>query len=71
MIQYIAAILLFAIAIVGMALALHFSKYKKRNNSGCCGGGHCETDKNGKPVAHSCYQEKVDFVDNKYVKEVG
>ncbi|MBU0558481.1 MAG: hypothetical protein KJ799_06415 [Bacteroidetes bacterium] len=43
-VQYIVVFVLFAVAIVGMGLALHFSQYKKRN-SGCCGGQHCDTEK--------------------------
>ena len=39
-----------------MALALLFSKYKKRE-SGCCGGIHCDEKK-----THSCYAEKKEFV---------
>lgn len=41
MLQIIIVTLIFIIAFSGMGLALHFSKYKK-NNSGCCGGGHCD-----------------------------
>jgi hypothetical protein len=39
--QIIIVTLIFMFAFTGMGLALHFSKYKK-NNSGCCGGGHCD-----------------------------
>ncbi|MBK7981988.1 MAG: hypothetical protein IPK06_18660 [Ignavibacteriae bacterium] len=50
----------FSAAILIFAIGLHFSKYKKRENAGCCGGGHCSTD--GGP--HSCYASKSEFVDN-------
>lgn len=59
MIQYIVVFLFFIGAISLMLAALHFSRYKKRP-SGCCGGGHCKT---GEETYHSCYHEKVDFVD--------
>jgi len=44
------------ITLVLMALALWFSKYKKRD-SGCCGGIHCGDEK-----SHGCYGEKTAFV---------
>ena len=62
MIEYIIVILFFILAFAGMLAALHFSKYRKRA-SGCCGGGHCSTDQDDETVGHSCYDEKVDFVD--------
>jgi hypothetical protein len=62
MIEYIIVFFLFILAFVGMLAALHFSKYRKRT-SGCCGGGHCSTDQDSENVGHSCYDEKVDFVD--------
>lgn len=40
MAQILAISVVFIIAFGGMALALHFSKYKKRG-SACCGGAHC------------------------------
>ena len=63
MTQYIIVILFFILAFIGMALALHFSQFKKRS-SGCCGGGHCETNNKSRENQHSCYDEKVDFVKN-------
>ncbi len=69
MIQYIIAFLFFIAAISIMLAALHFSQYKKRP-SGCCGGGHCETDQGGDKSYHSCYREKVDFVE-KYKSTAG
>ena len=62
MIEYIIVFLLFVLAFSGMLAALHFSKYKKRA-SGCCGGGPCSTDQDGETAGHSCYDDKVDFVD--------
>lgn len=62
MIEYIVVFLFFVLAFAGMLAALHFSKYRKRA-SGCCGGGHCSTDQDGEAAGHSCYDEKVDFVD--------
>lgn len=53
MIQYIVALGFFMLVFVLMALALNFSKYKKRP-SGCCGGGHCATDLNSAEVNKSC-----------------
>jgi hypothetical protein len=62
MIQYIVVFLFFILAFSGFVAALHFSQYKKRASSGCCGGGHCSTDEEERD--HSCYNEKIDFVDN-------
>lgn len=59
MAQYLIVIAFFAVAVVLMGLSLKFSKYKQ-GNSGCCGGGHCDTDGNHEP--HSCYNEKLKFV---------
>lgn len=42
MAQFLITLVIFALGIVGMSLALHFSRYKKREES-CCGGGHCST----------------------------
>ena len=62
MIEFILVVLIFSVAFVAMALALHFSKYKKRS-SGCCGGAHCDTDDAPhKHHDHSCHSEKMDFV---------
>jgi hypothetical protein len=62
MIQYIIVFLFFALAMAVMLIALHFSQYKKRP-SGCCGGAHCDTHSEGGETNHSCYSEKVDFVE--------
>ncbi len=64
MLQFAIIIALFVLAISGMALALHFSKYKK-NDSGCCGGGHCSTPGND---SHSCYGSKIKYIDEKVLK---
>ena len=61
MAQFIIVPIFFIIAVVGMGLALHFSKYKQ-GDSGCCGGGNCSTDGNS-GGNHSCYSSKSDFVD--------
>ncbi len=50
----------FLVAMSGFVLSLHFSKYK-RGNSGCCGGGNCES---GDSSGGSCYSEKLKFVDD-------
>ena len=68
MAQVLLVIGIFIVAVMGMALSLHFSKYKKRP-SGCCGGQHCETNgaHHNDPKAHanhSCYKDKVDFVNS-------
>lgn len=52
---------LFVLAFTGMALSLHFSKYKKKSGS-CCGGGHCSTDGN-KPENHTCHARGLDLVE--------
>lgn len=66
MIEFLFVFGIFVVAIVGFAASLHFSQYKKRN-SGCCGGGHCDT-KDGKDGAvHSCYSEKLNYIDNKVI----
>jgi hypothetical protein len=59
MVQYILALFFMIVVFLGMMLALTFSKYK-RKTSGCCGGGHCDSEKS----ANSCYQEKKSFVEN-------
>ena len=60
MLQFVLVLGFFIIAISIFAVGLHISKYKKRADSGCCGGGHCDTDRE----SHSCYSEKSKFVDN-------
>ena len=62
MIQYLVVFLVFVFAFGIFLTALHFSQYKRRPDSGCCGGGHCNTDED--KGYHSCYNEKIDFVDN-------
>ena len=62
MLQYIVVILFIILAFSGFLAALHFSRYKKRASSGCCGGEHCSTDEGER--YNSCYNEKIDFVDN-------
>ena len=64
MIQYIVIFLFFVLAFSGFVAALHFSQYKRRPSSGCCGGGHCDTDGGKGEHSHSCYSEKSEFVDN-------
>jgi hypothetical protein len=64
MIQYLAVIGFFIVALLLFGFALHFSKYKKRA-SGCCGGGHCSIDgENSDKQVHSCYRDKLNFIDN-------
>lgn len=65
MIQFLFIFGIFIFAILGMALALHFSKYKQ-SESGCCGGSHC--DANGNKI-HSCYHSKVNYIDSKVVNK--
>lgn len=61
MLQYLAIIGFFILAVLIFALGLYFSQYKKREDAGgCCGGGACGT--NG--TSHSCYSSKSNFVDN-------
>ena len=62
MAQILIVVGFFIVAMGGMMLALHFSKYKQRN-SGCCGGVHCSTDEKEKHAAGGCYREKMDFVE--------
>lgn len=61
MTQILIVAVVFAIAFLGMALSLKFSKYKESGSS-CCGGGHCSTDKSHHDGS-SCYNSKIDFVD--------
>lgn len=61
MTQIIVVTLFFIIAFSLMAMALHFAKYKK-GDSGCCGGGNCETG------GGSCYNSKVHYIDEKVIK---
>jgi hypothetical protein len=60
MIEIVAIVVFMIIAFLVFWGGLHFSQYKKRENAGCCGGGHCSTDGN----SSSCYSSKTDFVDN-------
>jgi hypothetical protein len=46
--KFIIPIIVTIAAVVFMAAALHFSKYKKRKGSGCCGGGHITAGYTGK-----------------------
>lgn len=61
MTQIIVVALFFIIAFSLMAMALHFAKYKK-GDSGCCGGGSCGTG------GGSCYNSKVNYIDEKVIK---
>jgi len=61
MTEYLVVIGFFILAFTMMAIALHFSKYKKRS-AGCCGGDNCSTDSDGNKV-NSCYNEKLEVVD--------
>ena len=65
MLQYLAVIGFFIVAVLIFALGLHFSEYKKRKDAGCCGGGNCATD--GTPG--SCYNSKSKFVDD-YISKI-
>lgn len=60
MVQYLAVIGFFVVAILIFAVGLHFSNYKKRKDAGCCGGGNCSTEGN----SGSCYNSKSKFVDD-------
>lgn len=60
MVQFFAVIVVMIFAVGIFWGGLYFSKYKQRENAGCCGGGHCESGGN----RHSCYASKTDFVDN-------
>ncbi|MBZ0181399.1 MAG: hypothetical protein K8F60_03000 [Melioribacteraceae bacterium] len=66
MLQILIVALFFIVAFTLMGLALHFAKYKQ-GDSGCCGGGHCDT--NGKSSqGHSCYSSKINYIDEKVLK---
>jgi len=41
--QFLVVVGLFFLVFILFALSLHFSRYKQRPESGCCGGGHCST----------------------------
>ncbi|PID59677.1 MAG: hypothetical protein CR986_05255 [Ignavibacteriae bacterium] len=60
MLQFLAVILVMIFAVGIFWGGLYFSKYKQKPNSGCCGGGHCDSGGN----QHSCYSSKADFVKN-------
>ena len=64
MLQILVVALFFANAFTLMGLALHFSQYKKRN-SGCCGGGNCDTNES---KTHGCYSSKLEYIDEKILK---
>ena len=54
MIQFFALVIFMLLAFGIMAAALHFSQYKKREES-CCGGGHCSvSDANEHEHTHEC-----------------
>ncbi len=58
MTEFLIVFVLFAVAIVLMALSLTFSKYKKRK-SACCGGGHCESGE--RPLDHKCKKHELNI----------
>ena len=59
MYEILAVIVIMVLALLIFWGGLHFSQYKRRENTGCCGGGNCETGETG-----SCYSSKSEFVDN-------
>ncbi len=63
--QVLVVTLFFMLAFSLTAIALHFAKWKKKGESGCCGGGHCDTDGGG---SHSCYSSKINYIDEKIIK---
>lgn len=61
--QILIVAIVFAVAFLGMALSLHFSKYKQ-DGSSCCGGGHCDASRHGHHHDGSaCYNSKLNFVE--------
>ena len=42
--QFLLVVGIFFLTFTLFAVSLQFSKYKQRQASGCCGGGHCSTD---------------------------
>lgn len=64
MAQILLVVGIFSVAIVGMAISLHFSKYKQRP-SGCCGGTLCKTKGHSthKEETHNCYKEKLNYLE--------
>jgi len=64
MLQILVVSIFFIIAFSLMAMALHFAKWKKRGQSGCCGGTHCGTEGGG----GSCHNEKVNYINEKIIK---
>jgi hypothetical protein len=44
MMQYLIIFGLFFLAFSIFSLSLYFSKYKRRPEDNCCGGGHCSVD---------------------------
>lgn len=64
MTQILIVAAVFTIAFLGMALSLHFSKYKK-DGASCCGSGHCDSSSKQHYDGSSCYNSKTTFV-NKF-----
>ena len=62
MLKILIVTVFFIVAFSLMAMALHFAKWKKKK-SGCCGGGHCDSNGGG-----SCHNEKVDYINEKIIK---
>ena len=60
MYEILAVVVIMVLALLIFWGGLHFSQYKKRENAGCCGGGHCEAGGD----QSSCYSSKENFVDN-------
>jgi hypothetical protein len=58
--EFVFVFVVFLLAMGGFILSLHFSKYKQ-SDSGCCGGGNCESGNSG--GGGSCYSDKMKFVD--------
>ena len=57
-------VVIFTLAMLGMALSLHFSAYKKRP-SGCCGGMHCDTTANhhASDKKHPCHHSTLNALE--------
>lgn len=64
LVQYLAVIGFFVVAILIFAFGLHFAEYKKRKDAGCCGGGSCSSDGS----SGGCYNSKSKFVDDYMAK---
>ncbi|MDZ7725207.1 MAG: hypothetical protein U5R06_20910 [candidate division KSB1 bacterium] len=61
MLQYIVIIGFFLLALGIMFISLYASGYKRGENSGCCGGGHCANHAEKSGHGTTCTSRKLHY----------